>query len=162
MTPPPLESGRPNIFWRSDVGRPLSIHLPLKLPDRANLSTAVRRHGGALDDRFAKSDIVVIDTDTAATSAQSRELFRAARALPQPLPCVAASWITDSVRVGIAQNVRNPAYDPVHLLDVLEQKEARKKRAQELHDQRLAALMRKEVARDAGMAKVHSASRLPG
>ncbi|PWN19735.1 hypothetical protein BCV69DRAFT_294463 [Microstroma glucosiphilum] len=139
----------------------MKLHLPLYLPDRAALRTQVNRHGG-IEERVAKSDVIIIDTETPLNSSKSRELFRQARGLPRPLPCVAVAWITDSIRAGVAQNVRNAVYDPIHLLEELDKKEERKRRVQEVNDLRQAAMMRSEVLRNPGAADLHEVVRLPG
>lgn len=160
------ESSRPNVFWIADAEAPdgrraMKLHLPLYLPDRAALRTQVNRHGG-IEERVAKSDVIIIDTETPLNSAKSRELFRQARGLPRPLPCVAVTWITDSIRAGVAQNVRNAVYDPIRLLEELDKKEERKRRVQEVNDLRQAAMMRSEVLRNPGAADLHEVVKLPG
>lgn len=143
-------------------GRPLTIFVPLGLPNRPTLVTAIRRHGGAVDARMAKCDIVIIDTDTYLHSQQNRELYRGAKRLPTPLPCVAASWITDSVAGGVPQNLRKPSYDPLILLDELDKREVRKAQTARNNDERQARMMAGEASRNPQAALLHQYAKFPG
>ncbi|PWN28257.1 hypothetical protein BDZ90DRAFT_231253 [Jaminaea rosea] len=156
------DAGRARIFWHPTADRSLAIHLPLRLPDRPKYVSSIRRHGGKVADRFAKADIVVIDTETASMSDQARELFRSVHNLPTPLPCVGPNWVTDSVKASLVQNTSNPAYSPITQLDEMEQRIKRQREAQELSDRRMAQLMRTEASKNPSLGVMYQPVNRPG
>ncbi|CAO1614887.1 unnamed protein product [Jaminaea pallidilutea] len=152
----------PHVFFREEQNRKLIIYLPARLPGRANVGSLIRRHGGVCESRLAKADIVVIDTETYASSKQSRDEFRAAQSLPSPLPCVGRNWVTDSIKAGVVQNPRSSTYDPIMQLDELEAKEKRARQYQDLQDRRQAEMMRQEAAKNPALAQLHKQVKLSG
>lgn len=112
-------------FQRED-GTQLVVYLPLNLEERPTLASRVRKAGGDVTDRIAKASIAVIDTTKFSRLGEAREQFRQAQALPTPLPCVGPNWLSDSLKTQLAQNPRNPAYDPLAQITDVEKKEKRK------------------------------------
>ncbi|CAO1629013.1 unnamed protein product [Parajaminaea phylloscopi] len=141
------DPGRPKQIFRRNQA-PILIHLPMTIGRRAELRSLIRRHGGDTTERVAKAHINIIDTEKAEAAASARESFRAAAILPTPVTSVGPNWITDSVKMGVWQNTRNPAYDPIAQIDDAARREKKRTEQHTAHVRRQAHMNAKEATVD--------------
>lgn len=103
-------------------------------------------------DRVAKAHINVIDTQNICHAESARDSFRAARSLPNPIPCVGPDWLTDSLKFAVVQNTRREVYDPIRQLEEAAQKERQNKKQQQLNDLRQLHTMQRVSGSDPQLA----------
>lgn len=111
QTPPPAPTPtKVKVFLKStSPDLPLHIFMPRDLPIASSkkLQITIRAHGGVLESRFGKADLIIVDPQMASAS---RKLLRDANQIGQPIPVVVLDYIQDSVSQGQRIDFQDPKY----------------------------------------------------
>ncbi|SNX86945.1 uncharacterized protein MEPE_05654 [Melanopsichium pennsylvanicum] len=109
---PPRTSAPPRtkIFLKSnspDV--PLRVRVPSEFTHTLakKLQIAIRAHGGVIESRLGKADLILVDPQMASLS---KKLLREANQIGQPIPVVTYDYIQDSVAQSERLDVNDPKY----------------------------------------------------
>lgn len=110
-TPPPSAvHPKPKVFLKSSApDLPLHIHIPRELTSEVfrELSITIRSHGGVIESRLGKADLIVVDPDMPTAA---KRYLREARQIGQPIPVVVINYLHDSVAFGLRADPEDPKY----------------------------------------------------
>ncbi|GAC77741.1 hypothetical protein PANT_27d00099 [Moesziomyces antarcticus T-34] len=108
--PPPAVHPKPKVFLKSSApDLPLHIHIPRELAPEVfrELSITIRSHGGVIESRLGKADLIVVDPDMPTAA---KRYLREARQIGQPIPVVVINYLHDSVAFGLRADPEDPKY----------------------------------------------------
>ncbi|GAC93195.1 hypothetical protein PHSY_000758 [Pseudozyma hubeiensis SY62] len=88
---------------------PLHVHLPRELSHTLlkKLQITIKAHGGVMESRFGKADLIVVDPDLKGVS---KRLLRDADSMGQPIPVVIPDYIYDCAAHGQQLDLGDPKY----------------------------------------------------